>query len=67
MRKKTDKGVNRCKLRYDLGIGTFSQRIENDMINMLRAIMERVDNMQKQVGDRFKEMGTVSNNQNDMV
>ena len=34
---------------------------------MLRAIMERVDNMQKQMGDRFKEMVTVSKNQNDMV
>lgn len=34
---------------------------------MLRAIMERVDNMQKQMGDIFKDMGTVSSNQNDMV
>ena len=34
---------------------------------MLRAIMEKVDNMQKQMGDIFKEMGTVNNNQNDTV
>lgn len=34
---------------------------------MSKAIMERVDNMQKQMGDILKKMGTVSNNQNDMV
>ena len=37
------------------------------MINMSKAIMERADNMKKQMGDIFKKMGTVSNNQNDMV
>ena len=34
---------------------------------MSKAIMERADNMKKQMGDIFKKMGTASNNQNDMV
>lgn len=37
------------------------------MINMSRAIVERMDNMKKQMGNVFKEVRTVSNNQNDML
>lgn len=37
------------------------------MISMLRALMEKVDNMQDQMGDKSREMKTLRKNQKEML
>lgn len=61
-KKKEDKGISRIRFRDNTDVGTIWHEIQIAISNILKAPMEKVDNIHNQVSKFHREIKTIRKN-----
>lgn len=61
-KKKEDEGISRIRFRDNTDVGTIRHEIQIAISNILKAPMEKVDNIHNQVSKFHREIRTIRKN-----
>ena len=62
-----EKKINRTRIRYDSLLKTLDRKIKIAILNMLKALMEKVSNMHERIGNFSSEMDIIQRSQMEMI